>query len=746
MTELHLFLLSGFLVALAAPAIVRLTRSFAGWVLALLPAGLFAYLIAQLPAVADGAVVRESVGWIPALGLNFSVRLDGLSLLFALIITGIGALVLVYSGGYMGRGTHIGRFYGYLLAFMGSMLGIVLADNLLSLFVFWELTSVTSFLLIGFRHADQEARSAALQALLVTSGGGLMMLVGFVILGISGGSYELSVLMDQSDAIRESPLYPAMALLVLAGAFTKSAQFPFHFWLPNAMTAPTPVSAYLHAATMVKAGIYLVARMTPMLGDTPLWNAGVTSVGAVTVVVASYLALRQTDFKRILAYSTVGALAIMMMLLGIGSELAIEAALLFLVAHALYKGTLFLVAGAVDHSTGVRDIMALGGLRRAMPVTALFAALAALSMAGIPLLLGFLGKEALYEAALGSEPAAALITAVAFFGALIFVAVALFVGYRPFFGAGGSIAEAAHEAPFSMLIGPGILGLGGLVFGIAPWLLGDALLSPAASAVAAASVEVHLATWPGLSATLLLSAVTIVAGVGLFLAGDRLRLYLARVTGAWGPERWYQLGFEGIDRLALWVTQLLQNGYLRRYLMTIVVVTIGLVGATLFLRVPVAWPTEFPNAVFYEWVPPLVILLGVGAVLRANTRLAAVAALGVVGFGVSSVYIIYGAPDLAMTQFLVEALGVVLFVLVLYHLRSFGEQSGRLARVRDALIATAAGVLMTVLVLVATTVQLQPPISGFFADRSVSEGQGHNVVNVILVDFRVSTRSARSRF
>jgi multicomponent Na+:H+ antiporter subunit A len=375
-----------------------------GWIAAALPAGLTLYFGSLIGPIAAGQRLVVAYPWVPSLGVILSFQVDGLSLLFALLISGIGTLVMVYSGGYLAGHHQLGRFFAIILAFMAAMLGLVLADNLLLLFAFWELTSLTSYLLIGFEHERPAARAAALQALLVTGAGELAMLAGLILLGQVGGSLELSQLLTRGEAIRADALYPAILLLILAGALTKSAQVPFHFWLPNAMEAPTPVSAYLHSATMVKVGIYLLARLSPVLGGTPSWQLVLTMVGTATMLVGAWLAVRHTDLKRILAYSTLSALGTLVMLLGIGSAYAATAAVAFLFGHALYKGALFLVAGAIDHETGTREVDRLGGLRGAMPITAAAAGLAALSMAGLPPFFGFIGKELSYEAVLGGRP------------------------------------------------------------------------------------------------------------------------------------------------------------------------------------------------------------------------------------------------------------------------------------------------------------------------------------------------------
>jgi multicomponent Na+:H+ antiporter subunit A len=728
--------LSGFVLALVAPALQRLARGAAVWTLALLPLALTAYFASFLGAIASGGTFRVRHGWVPALGVNLSFTVDGLSLLFALLISGVGALVLVYAGGYLAGSPQLGRLYALLLLFMASMLGLVLADNLLLLFVFWELTGLSSYLLIGFDHERAEARAAALQALLVTGGGGLALLAGFLLLGQVGGSLELSALLSRPGEVAAHRLYVPILLLVLAGAFTKSAQFPFHFWLPAAMAAPTPVSAYLHSATMVKAGVYLLARLSPVLGGTDLWSWLVTVTGSATMLVGAYLALRQSDLKLILAYSTVGALGVMTSLLGLGGAPAVRAALAFLLGHALYKGALFLVAGALDRQAGTRDVDRLAGLGRAMPLTALAAGLAALSMAGVPPLFGFVAKELSYEATLNA-PAAAWVTAAAVLANALLVAAAGLAGLKPFLGKAPVSPRPTREAPPSLWLGPVLLAGLGVAFGLWPGSGAEALLAGAGGAVLGQPAGGRLALWHGPSPALALGAITLAAGAGAYAGRGLLRRVASRWEEAarWGPAGWYELALEGLNGLARGQTRLLQSGYLRHYLLITLAAAAGLTGYALVGRGAPAASLSWSDLRFYEAGLGALILLAVLAAVLIESRLAAIAALSVVGYGVALVFILFGAPDLAMTQFLVETLTVILFVLVYYHLPESRIVSGMTARVRDAVLAVALGAVMTALVLVATP-ENYPPISAYFAENSVTKGHGRNIVNVILVDFR----------
>ncbi len=723
---------SGFLAALLAPFMRGRQRDYAGWLLALFSAGITLYFFSQIPGVAQGGAPSVKIPWAPALGVELALRLDGLGLLFALLISGIGTFVAIYANDYLKSDRRLSRFYFWLFIFMASMLGVTVADNLILLFVFWELTSLSSFLLIGFNHEEEASRAAALQALLVTGGGGLAMLAGLVLLGKAAGSFQISVLLNQGEAVRSHALYTPILLLVLAGAFTKSAQFPFHFWLPNAMQAPTPVSAYLHSATMVKAGIYLLARFSPLLGGTDQWLYLVGGIGAATMLVGGFLALLQTDLKRLLAYTTVSALGMIVHLIGLGTPLAVKAGMLLLLAHACYKGALFLVAGAVDHESGTRDVRELGGLSRAMPITTAAGGLAALSMAGLPPTLGFIAKEVFYET--GLETSAWLIGA-AVAAAVFNVFVAGRVGVEPFWGARRQTPKKAHEAPLALWLGPVVLSGLGLLLGLLPGFSGKWLIAPAAAAILNKSAEVKLSLWHGVTPALLLSGLTLLLGVGLYLARSSLRRLAAGLAWPWGPEWAYGRAMQGLIWLANWQTRILQNGYLRIYLAVIILTTVGLAGYSLASQ-PAPLALERGTARFYEVILAGVMIVATLSAAQARSRLAAVAAVGMVGYGLAVIYLLYGAPDLAMIQFAIETLTVILLVLVIHHLPKITRLSSPPVRISDILIALSGGALMTALALVVTSYPMTPELTPFFVENSLPLAKGRNIVNVILVDFR----------
>ncbi|NPV07668.1 MAG: putative monovalent cation/H+ antiporter subunit A [Anaerolineae bacterium] len=736
--ELSLLVLAGLLGAVLAPSLYRVSPRLGRLAAIVVPGGLTVRLLGLAGGAAAGLPPAVSVPWVPSLGIRFALRLDGLSLLFSLLIAGIGTAVVVYAGGYLPESPRQGRFYAYILAFMASMLGVVLADDPFLLFVFWELTSITSFLLIGFDHEREAARQAALQALLTTGFGGLALLAGLVVLQSITGPATIAELAGQAEAIRTHPWYPAALVLVLVGAFAKLAQFPFHFWLPNAMEAPTPVSAYLHSATMVKAGVYLLARLLPALGGTPLWQGLVTGGGAVTLVVGAVLTIRHTDLKAVLAYATVSALGALVMLAGIGTEAATVALAVYVLGHAFYKSGLFLVAGVVDHETGTRDLARLGGLARPLPLVAVAGALAALSMAGVPPLLGFLSKEALYQAAWDVPQWAPAVTAAVVVAHVLLFTVAMRTGLTPFLGRRQETPREPHGASPALWLPPVVLAMLGALLMLALEVVDQGLVSPAASALLGQQVRAGLGLWHGLTPVLGLSALTIALGLGLLALWPRVvrAVEPIQAVSAIGPARWYDAALSVTNAVARIQTDVLQSGYLRRYVLIVLSTTAALVGFTMLTRGWQLGPLLPEDVRFYEVAVVLVMLAAALGAVLARSRLAAVAFLGVVGYGVSLIYVWFGAPDLAMTQFMVETLVVILFVTILYRLPPFPVLSARRTRIRDAAVAVAAGGTMGALALIASGVSLPTRVSDFHVLYSYSLAHGRNMVNVILVDFR----------
>lgn len=732
--------LAPFFAAAIAPILVKIFGHRAGWVLALVPAGIFVFLGEHIGAISEGETFVFSNPWVPQYGVNLSFFLDGLSLVFGLLISGIGAFILIYAGGYLKGHKHHGRFFSFLLLFMGSMLGLVLADNLITLFVFWELTSVTSFLLIGFDHKREAARRAAIQALVITGGGGLSLLAGFIMMSGAAGTFEMSEILAQGR-MSEHPWYLVVLLLVLGGAFTKSAQVPFHAWLPNAMEAPTPVSAYLHSATMVKAGVYLLMRVQPILGDTVLWSTILPIFGGATLITGTLLGLRQTDLKLMLAYTTVASLGLLVMLTGTSDPIAIKGAVLYLVAHSLFKGCLFMVAGALDHESGTRDYTKLGGLRPLMPITFAAAILAALSMGGLPPFLGFVGKEVIYKGIAGADIAHLLVTATAVIGNAMMMAIGLAVALKPFLGKiNDQMPKKAHEGPVALWLGPVILASLGLLAALIMHTSDHLFIGPMSNAVAGGVIEYEPHLIPSkIDAALGLSVLTIALGAFFFWRYEAMRRFSDGLFTAigWGPDKGFDQAMRVVIGLAETVTKLFQTGNLRHY----IVVTFATMSAVILLPL---WGldglpnvTQLPQLSFYEWGIFLLALLGLFAVLVAATRLTAIISLGIQGFSVALIFLIFGAPDLAFTQFMVETLSVVILALVLTRLSlEEGDHRTIFRRLFDGGLAiVGAGALSLVLIsVVSGTIDLS--FSDFFTHYSTPVAHGRNIVNVILVDFR----------
>ncbi len=728
----------GFLAAIAAPFIYRITPKLSGIILTMVPVGIFIYLANMIGPVSQGDVLLLSYKWFPMLDVNLNFVVDGLSLTFALIVSGIGAIIVFYASGYLHGHKKLARFYGYLLFFMTSMLGVVLSDNILALFIFWELTSISSYLLIGFNHEQERSRYAALQALIVTGGGGLALMAGLLLMGIVGGSFNISELFDQSATIVSHSLYLPILILVFLGAFTKSAQWPFHYWLPNAMEAPTPVSAYLHSATMVKAGVFLLARLNPILSGTDVWHITLIAFGGLTMLMGAAMAIGQNDLKRILAYTTVSALGIMVFLIGLGGKYAITAAITFLVVHAMYKGGLFLVAGAIDHETGTRDIRKLGGLKSFLPLIFLGAILAAFSYSGIPPFLGFVAKELIYESTAHFAVNPVMLTVIAVLTNMFLVATAIMVGIKPFFGKFIEPPKHPHHAPITLWIGPVLLGLLGLVLGMFPGWISKGLILPGVNIIAGFE-GAKLALWHGFTPLLLLSLLTLAGGIGLFYISYTVKRHIAFFDklALYGPEEGYKLMMKGLVTFSTRQTAFFQNGYLRHYFYWILSVFIGLVlGAIYYKDVIGLLRVDFSGIYFYEFLIVVIMLLAAFAALRAKSVLSSVAALGVVGYGIALIFAFFSAPDLALTQFSIETLTVILLVLIAYNVPRFSKISTRKNTSRDAIISIAAGATISILVLLVLNMPSESKISTFFLENSYVEAHGRNIVNVILVDFR----------
>ncbi|MBE0409378.1 MAG: putative monovalent cation/H+ antiporter subunit A [Anaerolineales bacterium] len=714
------------------------TRQITGWIISILPLSFFIFFINQIPLIVSGERLTFSFLWVPSLNFTLSFHLDGLSLLFSLLITGIGTLIIIYGSEYLREHKNIIQFHVYTLLFMVSMLGVVLSDNIFSLFVFWELTSLSSFLLIGFENEKEKARSAALQALLVTSLGGLALLVGLVILSQVGGSAELSVLALLGSNIKSDPLYIPILILILSGAFTKSAQVPFHFWLPNAMEAPTPVSAYLHSATMVKAGVYLLARLNISLGGTEAWFTILTIVGVSTILVSAYLALTHTEIKRILAYSTISSLGTMVMLIGLGTNGAIKAVVVFLLAHAIYKAALFMLAGALYKKTGTLDLDQLGGLWRHMPITMILTGLAALSLFGIGPVLSFIGKELLLEAVLEIPNTWLILTLITVFSAVASVAIALILFIWPFFRTSNSSPASSHDPGFSLLFGPGLLAVSGVLLGLFPGSIANLIVEPAIFAILGVYQSAQLALWHGLNQTLAVSGAVFVLGFLLYRNWTHWRKICTKLDRylRTGPAWLYDRSIAGLNYLANFQTNLLQSGHLSKYILIVISIYVLLVGFTLIFRTSY-WPNlNWSEFRFYEVGLALLIIAATMTAITIRSRLAAIAALGVVGYGMALIFTFFGAPDLAMTQVMIETLTVILLVLVLYHLPEFTRLSTKKERLRDAILASAVGGLMTLFLLLGTSIQPFPPISRYYIENSVTLAHGRNIVNIILVEFR----------
>lgn len=733
-------LLASLIGACLMPLIAHVIGRGAGLLIALLPIGMLTSFLALAPIVERGWVRGEGYLWAPRLGLDVTLRLDGFSFLFCLLITGIGALVIIYAGGYLTHKPRAerARFFTYILLFMTAMLGTVLAENMLVLILFWEATSILSFLLIGFDGRSARARRAALMSLQVTAFGGLALLVATIMIGHVIGSYSMSEAILRRDALVASPWGDAITACILIAAFTKSAQFPFHFWLPNAMQAPTPASAFLHSATMVKLGIYLLARFEPLFGLTSWGRSLVVAVACITMLLAAIQALRAENFKSSLAYSTIASLGILVMLVGLDGPAATIAMVGFLLAHALYKAALFFCAGSVLHATGLQNLRAMGGLARFLPFTAVACVGASLSMAGIPPFIGFISKEFLFQAQLESSWELVPL-AIAVIVNAVMVGVAGVITLRPFFMGREKVTEIRHGESFSLVVPPLLLAISGLMISLEPDWITRVALRPAVAAVYGRAVEVDIAIWHGVTPMLLLSLVVVSVGALIvrFWRTIHIRLRTLRRIDAFAIEALWDDALDIVVIGSRALTNWLQHGDLRRYLFGLVLVMVALLlwsvlSAGLLPAMPALGDVRLG-----EMIVALTGLAGALAAARAPTLLGSMIATGLAGFALAISFLSNGAPDLALTQFTVEALLVVLLtaLLLAVPLRTPATRSPAM-RMADAALALTFGLLLFLGVLDMVSRDHVSPASAFYGRMSVVAAYGQNVVNVILVDFR----------
>lgn len=706
---------------------------------ALFPLGLFSYFLYYLFRLQNEGEILIRYDWIPQLEINLNFKLDGLSLLFALLITGIGALIFFYSSEYLKKEKYINRFFSYLTLFMGAMLGLTLSDNLISIFVFWELTSISSFFLIGFNNQEDESRSSALRALLITGLGGFFLLTGFLLLGNVAGTYSIQELLSSADFIQNNSQLIAILAFIFIGAFTKSAQFPFHYWLPGAMAAPTPVSAYLHSATMVKAGIYILARFSPILNDGVVWTQTLMFVGGITMVYGAFHSIFRTDLKAILAYTTISALGIIVFLLGIGTEFAIYAAVTFILVHALYKAALFLTAGVIQHAVDTRDVSKTSGLGKYMPVVAIASLIAALSSAGVPLTFGFLSKDLIYEATLNSPRWSIWVTVLAVGSNALIAGAGFLAGIKPFIGKLPTTQLEVHKPKFPMWIPIVILSSLSLIFGLKPSLADNSILKHTYFSISGVITDLYLKVWHGFNTVLILSLITIGLGIILFVFNRYIRAILQNIEKfeSISPKQIIETIALSIKRFAFFYTRIMHNGYLRNYLMVIIVFITVLTGYRFFTTIP--FHLEIRNITQFETHELIIFIIMVTAVfftIRANSKLIAVASMGVIGFAMCLIFVLYGAPDLAMTQFTIDTLTVVLFVLILYKLPPFLTFRNNKIIGRDAIISLSFGTLIMLIAMESLLFPADKTLSHFYADNAYVLAKGKNVVNVILVDFR----------
>jgi multicomponent Na+:H+ antiporter subunit A len=759
-----------FLFALLVPFIYKkfTPRIHTGWFVLVVPILIFIYFITYIPAISSGKFIHSSLPWIPSYGINFTTYIDGLSLIFGLLITGIGTLVVLYSIFYLSKHREaLNNFYVYLLLFMGAMLGLVFSDNVLVLYVFWELTSISSLLLIAYWYEREKSRYGAQKSMLITIFGGLAMLAGFIMLSIITDTYSIREMFTKVDSIVSHSLFLPAMLLVLLGAFTKSAQFPFSIWLPDAMEAPTPISAYLHSATMVKAGIYLVARMTPIFGGTSEWFWLVSGIGLITLLYGSVNAVKQTDLKALLAYSTISQLGLIMSLLGIGSAamyfgigdesevytVAILAAIFHLINHSTFKGCLFMVVGIIDHETGTRDIRKLGGLMNLMPVSFTLTIIGTFAMAGLPPFNGFLSKEMFLTAVLNvsqmsvfnMESLGSLFPIVAWIASIFTFVYSMILVFKTFRGKyrPERLEKKVHEAPIGMLLPPIVLA--SLVVGIFffPNILSNYLLKPAVASILpslAMGGEIYvkkISAWHGWNTEVYMTIGIVVFGTLLYIYLRKwIRIYLFYPQSI-TLNNMYNLGMKKSEDLFQSITNRYMTGSIRDYLVYIFAFIIFIIGGALWLLDGISFDhSQDASISVYEGGIVISMVISAVAVLLSNSRLTSIVAVGALGLLVSFLFVLFRAPDLALTQLVVETVTTALFLLCFYHLPQLRKEISKVSfKATNAIISIGVGVVVTIFALSVNGTKLFDSISSFY-ENSYELAGAQNIVNAILVDFR----------
>lgn len=746
-----------FALAFILPFIEKLLKGYIGWYafsVALLSFGLIAWVS---PVIIGGGTIQGSIRWLPSLGVDLSFYADGLSMMFGLIVSGIGMMILWYSTGYMSKKEDLPRYYQQLLFFMGAMLGMVFSANTLQLFIFWELTSITSFLLIGYWRDKPASIYGATKSLLLTAGGGLFMLAGFILLRSITGSFELATLLNDPamiTSLKADPLFLITLILILIGAAAKSAQGPFYIWLPNAMEAPTPVSGFLHSATMVKAGIYLIARIHPLFSGTEAWFIIVSGLGIFTMLLAGFLAFRQTDIKAILAYSTISQLAYMFTMYGYTTYhepgIGVAAATFHLLNHATFKACLFLVAGIVAHEAATRDIRKLGGLRKEMPITFIIASIAALSMIGIPPLNGFLSKEMFYETSLEMGhllggaftyliPAAALLGGVFTFAYSVKFIDGIFLGERK----QGHLPEHIHDPSFSMLAPAGMLAILVILIGLFPSIAVHYLIEPATEGILLENVDLHVKLWHGFTTPLIMTIITLILGALVYTKYDAIGAWQEKmnVHYPWlSINYFYNMVMDGAKEKSAGFAAFMQPGPVKPYLVSLIILFIVLGVIPTFFATATLIPDKLNFDIpVYEGIILGLIIVSAIATAVFRKYLQAVIAVSAVGYLVSLIFIYLQAPDLAITQILVETLSTIIFLLVIVKIpQTFKETITIPVMVKDLVISISVALIVLILSLNVNQGITAPfeSLSYYFIENSVSLAAGHNIVNVILVDFR----------